>query len=130
VFVTVKVFLVEDLSKTVGLMRELFETLGGFNVTGSVATEAEAYQWLDEHAQDWDLAVVDLVLEQGTGIGVIRRCRTGKAQGKVVAFSSFVSPAVREHLLLLGADAVIDKSDSEALVAYCAALVEDAPVRA
>ena len=123
---TVKVFLIEDLSRTVGLMKDLFETLGGFRVAGSVATEAEAYQWLDEHPKEWDLAVVDLVLEQGTGMGVIRRCRESYPHGKVVAFSSFVSPAVRGHLIELGADAVIDKSDSTALVAYCAALTETA----
>ena len=120
---TVKVFLVEDLAKTAGLMKELFDSLG-YTVAGSVATEAEAYQWLDEHARDWDLAVVDLVLEQGTGFGVVRRCREASPNGKAVVFSSFVSPAVREHLLELGADAVIDKSDSTALVAYCAAFAD------
>jgi DNA-binding NarL/FixJ family response regulator len=107
-------------------MKDLFDSLGGFQVAGSVATEAEAYQWLGEHPQGWDLAVVDLVLEQGTGMGVIRRCRETSPQGKVVAFSSFVSPAVRGHLFELGADAVFDKSDSTALVAYCAALTEGA----
>lgn len=126
---TVKVFLVEDLAKTAGLMKELFASLG-YSVMGSVATEAEALQWLDEHDKDWDLAVVDLVLEQGTGFGVIRRCRDASAQGKTVVFSSFVSPAVREHLLELGADAVIDKSDSTALVAYCAAFAESLQGRA
>jgi CheY-like chemotaxis protein len=127
--VTVKVFLVEDLAKTAGLMKELFDSLG-YTVTGSVATEAEAYQWLGEHTKDWDLAVVDLVLEQGTGFGVVQRCRESSPHGKAVVFSSFVSPAVRDHLLAMGADAVIDKSDSPALVAYCAAFAEAARARA
>jgi DNA-binding NarL/FixJ family response regulator len=120
----VRVFLVEDLRSTQGLLKEFFSSLGGFRVVATARAEAEAYFWLDENPGGWDLAVVDLVLEQGTGIGVIRHARSIPAAGRVAVFSSYASPGVRAHCLKLGADAVFDKSDSSEFIRYCVELAE------
>src|SRR5688572_26146799 len=63
-----RVFLVEDLHRLHGLLGELFESIGGFEVLGIASTEAEAIAWLEEHPDSCDLAVVDLMLEQGSGL--------------------------------------------------------------
>lgn len=105
------------------LFKDLFSQLEGVSVVASAATEAEACLWLDEHPQGWDLAIIDLILEQGSGLGVISRCRTSRRPGKIVVFSSYATPGVRQHCLSLGANAVFDKTDSAPFVAYCVDVV-------
>lgn len=103
-------------------MGDLLASLGGFVVTGMASTEAEAWLWLDEHPGGWDLAIIDLVLEQGTGMGVIARC-TNRAPGAgVVVFSEYATPGIRKHCLKLGADEVFQKStELAAFIDYCMA---------
>ena len=100
-----RVFLVEDLLRMRGLLGDLFASMGGLVVVGAASTEAEAKLWLEEHRGEWDVAVIDLVLDQGGG-------------GKVVVFSSYATPGVRTHCLELGADAVFDKSDTAAFISW------------
>ena len=108
-----RVFFVEDLSTMRGLLRDLFETVGGLRIVSTAATEAEAMLWLEDHPNGWDLAVVDLVLEQGSGIGVVRKASGLRTPGaKVVVFSAYATPAVRAQCLKLGADAAFDKTQT------------------
>jgi DNA-binding NarL/FixJ family response regulator len=117
--VTIRVFVVEDLGRMRSLFKDLFSQLEGVSVVATAATEAEARLWLSEHPGGWDLAIVDLILEQGSGMGVISQCRASPRPGKIVVFSSYATPGVRQHCLRLGADAVFDKTDSADFVAYC-----------
>ena len=111
-----RVFLVEDLQRMRGLLNDLFASMGGFKVVATASTEAEAKLWLDEHPGEWDLAIIDLVLEQGAGMNLIRTCKADRNGGQVVVFSSYASPGVRAHCLELGADAVFDKSETERFI--------------
>ena len=113
-----RVFLVEDLHTMQTLLQALFAALGGIQTVGGASTEAEANLWLLENAGRWDVALVDLVLEQGSGMSVIRRARQSHPHGKVIVFSAYASPAVHQHCLGLGADAVFSKSDTGAFVAW------------
>lgn len=119
-----RVFLVEDLQRMRGLLADLFASMGGLRVVGSASTEAEAKLWLDDHPGGWDVAVVDLVLDQGAGMEVIRRCRTEPGGGKVVVFSSYATPGVRQHCLDLGADAVFDKSETTGFISWFGDLLQ------
>jgi two-component system OmpR family response regulator len=116
----IRVFLVEDLLRLHGLLSELFESIGGCEVLGVASTEAEAMAWLEEHRDACDLVVVDLMLEQGSGIGVITRCKATQAAAHIVVFSAYASGAVARHCVALGANEVIDKEDSWNFVQYCA----------
>jgi DNA-binding NarL/FixJ family response regulator len=118
--VEVRVFLVEDLKSTQGLLEDLFAALGGFRIVSAAATEAEANLWLEENPNGWDMAVIDLVLDQGTGMGVISRAKAFPAAGAVVVLSSYASPGVRRHCLRLGADEVFDKGEASEFMRYCA----------
>lgn len=113
-----RVFLVEDLLRMRGLLGELFSSMGGFQVVANASTEAEANLWLDEHPGGWDVAVIDLVLEQGAGMNVIRKCKADPDGGRIVVFSSYATPGVRQHCLDLGADAVFDKTETSAFIAW------------
>lgn len=91
---------------------------------GTVTTEAEANLWLQENRQGWDLAVIDLILEAGTGMGVLAKCRIWPSGGKAVVLSNYVSPAIEKHCFALGADAVFHKAhDMDRFIEYCSALV-------
>ncbi|HZN46152.1 MAG TPA: response regulator transcription factor [Ramlibacter sp.] len=117
-----KVFLVEDLPRMRSLLGDVFSTIGGLSVVGAAGTEAEAKLWLEEHPGGWDVAVIDLVLDQGAGMEVIRRCKAEPGGGQVVVFSSYATPGVRQHCLDLGADAVFDKSETRGFISWFNAL--------
>ena len=120
----VRVFLVEDQQQMHSVLRELLQSVGEFDIIGSAATEAEALNWLDHNRGQWDLAIIDLVLQQGSGITVIVRARLRGGEGaKVAVLSSFVSPGIRKHCLKLGADAAFQKDvDLQEFIRFCAAI--------
>jgi CheY-like chemotaxis protein len=116
--VTLKVFLVDDLLSTRTLIVELLNQLGGFDVAGSAVTEAEAKLWLDENPGCWDVLIVDLVLQEGSGMSLVSHSKRLRPQAKVVVFSAYASPGIREHCLALGADAVFDKAEAESFTRW------------
>jgi DNA-binding NarL/FixJ family response regulator len=113
-----RVFLVEDLQSMCGLMKDLFDSVGGFSVVGVAATEAEANLWLKENAGAWDLAIIDLVLDEGSGFGVIQRAARSAGAGRVLVFSSFATAGIRNHCLRLGAAEVFDKAQTDAFTQW------------
>jgi two-component system, OmpR family, response regulator len=115
---TIRVFLVEDFRNMEELVSELLSSLGGMELVGSAATEAEAKLWLDENPGEWDVTLVDLVLQVGSGLDVIARAKRTSPSGLVAVFSSFVSPAVDDHCIRLGADIVCHKEHPETLVKW------------
>jgi two-component system OmpR family response regulator len=85
------------------------EALSQARIEGVAETEAEAIAWLESN-EGWDVAVIDLFLREGSGLNVIAWCSGRKANQRVVIFSNFATNEVRRRALLLGADAVFDKS--------------------
>jgi CheY-like chemotaxis protein len=119
IVVELRVFLVEDIQRMRGLLTDLFSSMGGYRVVAAASTEAEANLWLEENQGGWDLAIVDLVLEQGAGMNVIRRCKADPNGGRIAVFSSYATPGVRQHCLDLGADEVFEKTETERFIAWC-----------
>lgn len=121
--VTVRVLLVEDMKQMQAVVTDLLSTLGDFQVVGLVSTEAEAKLWLTENPGAWDLAIVDLVLDQGSGIAVVPRASQARHDGgHVVVFSDYASGGIRSHCEKLGANAVFLKSETREFMDYCSAL--------
>ena len=121
----VDVFLVEDQRQMQSVLRDLLQTLGDFRIVGTAATEAEALAWLDTHPDLWDLAVIDLVLDQGSGINVIERARQRGEHASVAVLSGYVSGGIRSHCVKLGADAAFQKGDEMAdFIAFCEGLAD------
>ena len=91
------------------------------HVVDAAASEEEALAWLAQHPQDWDLLLVDLFLQGGSGIRLMQRVQRARADQKLVVFSNYVNASVRKRCAQLGVDAVFDKStEIDALVDYCA----------
>jgi DNA-binding NarL/FixJ family response regulator len=97
------------------------EELTSVRVAGTSATEDEAIEWLEAHADTWELVIVDLFLKQGSGIHLAGRITRSRPTQKVVVFSNYINPSVRKRCAQLGVDAVFDKStEIDSLVDYCA----------
>ena len=120
---TIRVLLVEDDRRIHGIVAELLAAIGDLRPVSTVTTEAEANLWLEENPGGWDLAVIDLILEAGTGMGVLPKCRRAAGAAKAVVLSNYVSPVIHKHCLALGADAVFHKAhDMDRFIAFCADL--------
>jgi DNA-binding NarL/FixJ family response regulator len=113
----VRVFLVEDQKPMQELICDLLESVGGFELVGMASSETSATDWLLRHRGGWDLAIVDLLLGEGSGFTLITRCNN-EPSGAVVVFSDFVTDVVRQRCIRLGADGVISKAQFAELRTY------------
>lgn len=115
-----KTYIVEDNPIIRDNLINTLEELAGVTAVGIAETENEGKTWLTENSDKWDLAIVDLFLKQGTGLGVLAACRDRPSRQKVVVLSNYATADVRRRCLQLGVDAVFDKSNEiDALVDFC-----------
>lgn len=100
---------------------DTLEEIAHVKVVAHAATQAEASRWLTLHDGTWHLAIVDLFLQEGSGLGVLTGCRHREPYQKVVVLTNYATPEIRRRSAELGADAVFDKTtELDALFAYCA----------
>jgi two-component system OmpR family response regulator len=118
---SVKAFVVEDNPAIRESLVETLAELADVDTRGVAGNQKDAVAWLTEASNDWDLAIVDLVLELGgNGFGVLKAVQDRQGGRKVVVLTGSASPDVRLQCEALGADNVFDKSiDTEALIDYC-----------
>lgn len=115
-----RTFIVEDNPTIRENLIGTLEELVNIAMVGTADTENESKNWLTDHQPDWDLAIVDLFLRQGSGLGVLAACRDRQPGQKVVVLSNYATSDIRNRCTQLGVDAVFDKSNEiEALVEYC-----------
>ena len=118
-----KVFIVEDNKAARDTLAELLTASIGVSVVGQADSEYTATEWLEAHEGQWDLLISDLLLVPGgSGFGLIHRARYRPDAGKVVVFSDFVTDAVAQRCLKLGAHAVFRKSELAELLRFVKAL--------
>ena len=115
-----RTYLVEDNATIRENLIGTLEELACIKALGWAETEYEARGWLSRHDGDWDLAIVDLFLKQGSGLGVLEACQSRRGSQRVVVLSNYATQDMRKRCVELGADAVFDKSNEiDALVEYC-----------
>lgn len=113
-------YLVEDNRTIRENLVGTLEELTAMNVVGFAEGEDEARAWLGDHGSAWNLAIVDLFLKQGSGLGVLQACLSRSPQQKVVVLTNYATPDIRKRCLELGADAVFDKSNEiDGLLDFC-----------
>jgi two-component system, OmpR family, response regulator len=118
--VRLKTYIVEDNPTIRENLIGTLEELAQIDAVGTAETENEGKAWLAENSGDWDLAIVDLFLKQGSGLGVLAACRDRPSRQKVVVLSNYATADIRQRCMQLGVDAVFDKSNEiDALVDYC-----------
>jgi two-component system, OmpR family, response regulator len=115
-------YLAEDNETVLANLIESLREIADVEVCSHGATQAEASRWLDLHDGQWHLAIVDLFLKEGTGLGVLAGCRNRESYQKVVVLTNYATPEIRRRAMELGADQVFDKSSElDELFAYCIA---------
>ena len=115
-----KTYLVEDNPTIRENLIATLEELVDIETIGTADSENEARQWLHANPQGWDLAILDLFLKQGSGLGVLSACQGRNTSQKVVVLSNYATADIRQRCALLGVDAVFDKSNEiDALVEFC-----------
>ncbi|MBI2771487.1 MAG: response regulator [Burkholderiales bacterium] len=116
-----RAFVVEDNANLRENLIGALEELTCVKVVGTSPTEDDALAWLDGHAGDWDVVIIDLFLLQGTGMHLAQRITRLNADQKVLVFSNYVNASVRKRCAQMGVDGVFDKStEIDSLVDYCA----------
>ena len=117
-----RAFVVEDNPAILQSLVEALDELAGVETRGSASTEKDAVAWLTDSANEWDVAIVDLVLVPGggSGFGVLRALRGRPPSRKMVVLTGTASAEA------LGGDGVFDKSmETEALIDWCLALAQE-----
>lgn len=123
----VKTFIVEDSPIILDNLVATLEELAPVKVVGSAADEAAAVRWLSDPANEYDLAIIDVFLKSGSGLGVLKSTGRRDAGGKRVVLTNYATADMRQKCKALGADRVFDKSSElDELIAYCTRIGEDA----
>lgn len=121
---SLRLFLVEDSPVIRENLSATLEEILSAKVVGTADTESEAIRWLTQHAGEWDVAIVDIFLREGSGLGVLAMCAERPPGTRVVVLSNYATRSMRERCLDLHADRVFDKSkEIDALIGYCEALL-------
>ncbi len=92
-------------------------------VVGTAVDQAGALDWLNDRANRCDIAIIDIFLRQGSGMGVLRALLAADAPFERVVLTNYATADIRRQCLALGASSVFDKSgEIDALVEHCVAL--------
>lgn len=115
-----RTYIVEDNAtireNLVGTLEELAEV----RAVGFAETEHQGTEWLHQHPDAWDLAIVDLFLKEGSGLGVISSCQQRQPHQRLIVLTNYATSDIRLRCASLGADAVFDKSNEiDALIDFC-----------
>jgi DNA-binding NarL/FixJ family response regulator len=120
-----KVLLVEDSAVIRENLIAALEELAPVQVVATATDEPGALSWLDDASHACDLAIIDIFLKSGSGLGVLRAASTMNRPMSLVVLSNYATPDMRRKCLALGAHRVFDKSNEiDSLIQYCARLAD------
>ncbi|KIN92457.1 response regulator [Thauera sp. SWB20] len=106
-----RVVLVEDSAMLRGMLCEMLAELDGVGVVAEAEDEQGALAALE--AQRPDLAIIDLELRAGSGLGVLRQLQAEPerfGRPRAVVFSNYGHAPVRARCEQLGVERFFDKS--------------------
>ena len=83
-----KTYIVEDNATIRENLIGTLEELAFVEPVGIAETEDDGKLWLTLNPTEWDLAIVDLFLRQGSGLGVLAACRKRQPHQRVVVLSN------------------------------------------
>jgi DNA-binding NarL/FixJ family response regulator len=117
------VYLVKDVEIIRDSLIEALEDLAGARIVATAQDEAGALAWLRRHPSAWKLAVIDLFLTQGSGIGVLKAIANRGADQHAVVLTNYATADIRQRCMNAGANRVFDKSTQlEEFLDYCRGL--------
>ena len=108
--IVLRILLIEDHPQLSGELSGTLEELADAKVVGTARAQDEACRWMDERTQACDVAVIDVFLNRGTGLGVLEHMATYEQPPRRVVLTNYATADMRQRCRQLGADAVFDKS--------------------
>ncbi|MBA4329387.1 MAG: hypothetical protein C0428_14245 [Polaromonas sp.] len=118
-----RVFIIEDNVVLRNIIVDALRDIPSVDILFYADNEISATNWLSSNDGAWDLAVVDLHLRQGSGVGALNWCTTRRPNQRVVVLSGELNEEMRQKCLALRADAVFDKgTEMDAFLGYCKSL--------
>jgi two-component system OmpR family response regulator len=117
-----RILLVEDNARLVDELQATLEDLARAKVVAIASAEAAACAWMDSRTNGCDVAIIDMFLKSGSGLGVLEHMRGYERPPQRVVLTNYATPDMRTRCRSLGADAVFDKStEIEELLDWLAA---------
>lgn len=107
----VRIFLVEDSAVIHSNLVEAMQETVGVEIVGSAVNEADAVAWLQSSPEACDLALIDIFLQSGNGLGVLKALQSVENAPRRVVLSNHATADVRAACEKLGVDKVFDKSN-------------------
>lgn len=104
-----RIFLAEDNPVARHAFADALDEIGA-TLAGRAENERGAIAWLRAHPHAWDVAVVDLFLASGSGVGVLRALADRPRTQKVLVVTNYITADLRSQCFALGANGVFDKS--------------------
>src|SRR6218665_3036058 len=89
-----RAFLVEDNLLIRVMMTEALEDIAGIKVVGTAESESDAIQAMRE--VEWEVALVDLFLVAGSGLGVAYAFKQRMASQRLYIVTNYATPDIRE----------------------------------
>jgi two-component system OmpR family response regulator len=118
-----RVFLVEDSQVMREHLTEVLLNEADVDMVGMAETEHDAKVWLESHPDQWDVALVDLYLKEGTGAGVVTHCKRRRPNQTLLVMTGQDQKPLLHQCKLMGADAVYSKAtELDDMLAYCIGL--------
>lgn len=106
-----RILLIEDSARLSDMLRDMLNDLDNVAVVATTPDEPGALELLRQH--DIDLAIVDLELHQGSGLGVLEHIKTEPnvyGSPETVVFSNYGHDILRKRCSALGVRFFFDKS--------------------
>ncbi len=125
-----RAFIVENSPVIRENLAGTLEELANVEVIGSAADEESAVHWMSrESARRADVVIVDIFLNSGTGLGVLRAAQRLGVPARRVVLTNYATDDMRQRCATLGAERVFDKCrELEELISYCTDLAGGEPV--
>ncbi|HEY9094295.1 MAG TPA: response regulator, partial [Hydrogenophaga sp.] len=116
---TLRTFIVEDNPVILKNLVDTLEELTDLKVIGTTGNEEDAVRALSTQADTLDLVIVDVFLNSGSGLGVLKSAQQMDLAARRVVLTNYATEDIRRRCANLGADAVFDKSkELEDLIDY------------
>lgn len=107
----IRIFLVEDSPVIHSNLVEAMQESVPIEIVGSAVNEADAVAWLQSSPEACDVALIDIFLQSGNGLGVLKALQSLENAPRRVVLSNHATADVRAACEKLGVDKVFDKSN-------------------
>jgi DNA-binding NarL/FixJ family response regulator len=106
----VRAFLVEDSPIVIETLSAALAELADVEIVGCAGTEEDALSWFGSRTDGCDVAIIDLILQSGSGLGVLEAMRAYAHPPRRVVLTNHSTLDMRARCKALGAEDVFDKS--------------------